>query len=148
MKAPRLIYLFAGGLTCAALGSASGLRPMLGITWAVILVCLTRLISGGWLVDGGSGRTSQSPPWIFFDSDLPARFFTGESERAREIAAGADWATRPRPTPSESRVGRGRRLVLQPPQTQRGRGKQTYYRSDISRQAGSYEPADHREADQ
>lgn len=44
----------------------------------------------------GSESPPTSPPrWIFFDSDLPESFFTGESERAREIAAGAEWTRGP-----------------------------------------------------
>lgn len=192
MTVARGIHLFGGGLACAALGSAAGMRPMVGIAWAVFLLCMARLINDGALGNGGSGRArrpvtlvpplaadsetipAESSRWIFFDSDLPASFFTGESERAREIAAGAYWtkgpasddesasdsdlsalrfvmprlyaaAMRARESgPSRTR----RRSGLQPPQPQRRRGNETNSHSTFARNVGPDRRADDREADQ
>jgi hypothetical protein len=192
MTVARGIYLFGGGLACAALGSAAGMRPIVGIAWAVFLLCMVRLINDGVLGNGGSGRARRPvtlvPPLaadsetipaepsrrIFFDSDLPASFFTGESERAREIAAGADWtkglasddesasdsdlsalrfvmprlyaaAMRARESgPSRTR----RRSGLQPPQPQPRRGNTTDGTTTVARDEGTHRSADQREADQ
>jgi hypothetical protein len=105
MKVARVIYLMAGALACAAAGSAIRMWPVVGILWAVVLTFVARLIGNAAVNRGRASRAPTSVPspaaeptvgaqptrWIFFDSDLPESFFTGESERAREIAAGAEW---------------------------------------------------------
>ena len=92
----RLMYLAAVALAAAALGSATRVSPAFALSGAIFVAWAGSMISERTSSPRRDAAPSPQPERrIFFDEDLPPSFFTGESERAREIAAGAEWTRGP-----------------------------------------------------
>jgi hypothetical protein len=102
----RVLYLVAGAFAATAIGSALAISPVLAICAAIVLAWAGTMIreraSAPVLAAPSSPVADPPERRIFFDADLPASFFTGESERARQIAAGAHWARGSKDAESDS----------------------------------------------
>lgn len=96
------MYVAAVALAAAALGSATQVSPAFALSGAIFVAWAGSMISER--TSSPRQETAQEPQperRIFFDEDLPQSFFTGESERAREIASGAEWTRGPADLPSD-----------------------------------------------
>jgi hypothetical protein len=92
----RLMYIAAVALAATALGSATRVSPAFALSGAIFIAWTGSMISERTSPPQREAtEATQLERRIFFDEDLPPSFFTGESERAREIAAGAEWTHGP-----------------------------------------------------